>query len=344
MLGWKAGRRGGRTDVHGRPRAPRALGAVLAAMAALAASPASAQPVPSVGLIQWASCDEPALTRSFGPFLQGLAELGLEPGATIRLECRSALTSYDGLRQAAADLVALPVDIIVASSQPAAEAAERATSAIPIVAVISGDPVGAGFAKSLAEPGGNLTGLTYYATELTAKRLELLQEMVPGLGVVGVLSNPEVGDLPFEADTLEAAQRLGLGLLVEAVSLPADLPAAVGRLRAAGAEAVFILPDLMFASEAGRLAALALEHRLPCMAWGGWFVHAGCLMAYSSDYATMVHRLAYFVDRIIDGAAPGALPIEQPSTLILSLNLETAASLGIEVPASLMVLAGEIIE
>lgn len=204
--------------------------------------------------------------------------------------------------------------------------------------------MGAGFAKSLAEPGGNLTGLTYYATELTAKRLELLQEMVPGLGVVGVLSNPEVGDLPFEADTREAAQRLGLGLVIEVVSLPADLPAAVGQLKAAGAEAIFILPDLMLATEAGRLAELALEHRLPCTAWGGWFVHAGCLLAYSSDYATMVHRLAYFVDRIIDGAAPGALPIEQPSTLILSVNLGTAASLGIEVPASLMVLAGEIIE
>ncbi len=313
-------------------------------VAGLAVSPASARQVPLVGLVQWSSCDEPALTRGFGPFFAGLAELGHEPGTTVRLDCRAARGSYAGLRQAAAELVALPVDIIVANSQPAAEAARQVTSAIPIVSIISGDPVGAGFAKSLAEPGGNVTGLTYYATELTAKRLELLQEMVPGLGLVGVLSNPEVGDLPFEADTRTAAQRLGLDLVIESVSLPEELPASFGRLKAAGAETVFILPDLMFAAEAGRLAELALEHGLPCMAWGGWFADAGCLMAYSSDYATMIRRLAYFVDRIIDGAAPGGLPIEQPSTLILSINLKTADALVIEVPASLLVLAGEIVE
>lgn len=315
-----------------------------ATAAGLAVAPAWAQHVPVIGLIQWSTCDEPALTRSFGPFLEGLTEFGHAAGSTIQLECRAAQGNYVGLRDAAAALAALPVDIIVANSQPAADAARRATSTIPIVSILSGDPVGAGFARSLAEPGGNLTGLTYYATELTAKRLELLQEMVPGIEVVGVLSNPEVGDLPFEADTRAAAQRLGLGLVVESVSLPADLPASFGRLKAAGAEAVFILPDLMFASEAGLLAELALDHGLPCMAWGGWFAHAGCLMAYSSDYVAMARRLAYFVDRIVDGAAPGGLPIEQPSTLILSINLKTADTLGIEVPASLLVLAGEIIE
>jgi putative tryptophan/tyrosine transport system substrate-binding protein len=179
---------------------------------------------------------------------------------------------------------------------------------------------------------------------LPAKRLELLQEMVPGLGLVGVLGNPEAGDLPFEADTREAAQRLGLGLVAEAVSLPADLPAAVGQLKAAGAEALFILPDFNVGKR-GRAARRPRARAPPAVHGLGWLVRP-CRLP-GGLFVRLRHHgppLAYFVDRIIDGAAPGALPIEQPSTLILSLKLETAASLRIEVPASLMILAGEIIE
>lgn len=327
-----------------RVRRGRRFVALAAVLMVLAALPAPAEPVPRIGLIQWTSCDEPALSRGYGPFFEGLVEYGYHPGETILVDCRSAGSEYAGVGAAAAALVALPVDIIVANSQPAARAARQATSTIPIVGIVSGDPVGAGLAQSLAAPGGNLTGLTYYATELTAKRLELLHEMLPSLATVGVLYNPDVGDLPFRADTIAAAQRLGLALQIETVTRREDLPAAFARIEAAGADAVFVLPDLMLASEAQLLGDLALEHRLPCMAWGGWFVHAGCLMAYSSDYATMIRRLAYFVDRILLGASPAALPIEQPSTLMLAINLETADALGIEVPASLLVLADEIIE
>jgi putative ABC transport system substrate-binding protein len=248
------------------------------------------------------------------------------------------------LATAAADLVRLPVDVIVTASQPAGHAAREATATIPIVTIITGDPVAAGLARSLAKPGGNLTGLSYYATELTAKRLELLKEMIPEVTTVGVLANPNLSYLPFEEDTKRAGGRLGITARVHQVSEPADLKSAFSQMKAEGAQAVFVLPDLMFASEASRIAALALEHRLPTMAWGGWFTAAGCLMSYSSDYGAMNHRLAFYVDRILKGAKPGDLPIEQPATYTLSVNLKTAEALGVEVPQSILLLADEVIE
>jgi putative ABC transport system substrate-binding protein len=278
------------------------------------------------------------------PFMRGLGELGYKPGETVTIECRSAGRRYDGLATAAADLARLPVDVIVTDSEPAGRAALDATTTIPIVTIISGDPVGGGMARSLAKPGGNLTGVTYYATELTAKRLELLKEMIPEFTTVGVLANPNVSYMPFEEDTKRAAGRLGITARVHQVSEPTDLKSAFSQMKAEGAQAVFVLPDLMLASEASRIAALALEHRLPTMAWGGWYTEAGCLMAYSSDYRAMSHRLAFYVDRILKGAKPGDLPIEQPTTFKLSINLKTAAALGVEVPQSILMLADEVIE
>ena len=279
-----------------------------------------------------------------GPFMRGLGELGHKPGETVTIECRGAGRRYDGLATAAADLARLPVDVIVSDSEPAVRAALEATTTIPIVTIISGDPVGGGLARSLAKPGGNLTGVSYYATELTAKRLELLKEMIPEFTTVDVLANPDVSYLPFEEDTMRAAGRLGITARVHHVREPADLKNAFSQMTAESAQVVFVLPDLMLASEAPRIAALALEHRLPTMAWGGWYTKAGCLMAYSSDYGAMDHRLAFYVDRILKGAKPGDLPIEQPTTFKLSINLKTAAALGVEVPQSVLLLADEVIE
>jgi putative ABC transport system substrate-binding protein len=300
--------------------------------------------MPRIGVLSWPSCEEAWLTNITGPFMRGLGELGYKPGETVTIECRSAGRRYDGLATAAADLARLSVDVIISNSEPAGRAVQDATTTIPIVTIISGDPVGGGMVRSLAKPGGNLTGVTYYATELTAKRLELLKELIPEISTVGVLANPNVSYLPFEEDTKRAAGRLGITPSVYQVSEPADLKSAFSRMKAESVQAVFVLPDLMLAGEAPRIAALALEHGLPTMAWGGWFTKAGCLMAYASDYGAMSHRLAFYVDRILKGAKPGDLPIEQPTTFSLSINLKTAAALGVEVPQSILLLADEVIE
>lgn len=282
--------------------------------------------------------------NSASPFMRGLGEFGYRPGETIIIECQSAAGRYENLAAAATELVRLSVDVIVADSEPEGRAAHDATTTIPIATIISGDPVAGGLARSLAKPGGNVTGLTYYATELTAKRLELLKDMIPEITTVGILANPDVSYLPFEADAIRAAGRLGITPIIYQVREPADLETAFARMKAENAQAVFVLPDLVLGSEAPRIAALALEHRLPTMAWGGWYTSSGILMAYSANYGEMIHRLAFYVDRILKGANPGDLPIEQPTTFTLSINLKTARAIGVEVPQGILLLADEVIE
>lgn len=318
--------------------------ALVVTLPVLAAGQSLSTMMPRIGVLNWSSCEEAWLMNITGPFMRGLGELGYKPGETVTIECRSAGSRYENFAKAAADLARLPVDVIVTDSEPAGRAALEATATIPIAAIISGDPVAGGLARSLAKPGGNLTGLSYYATELTAKRLELLKEIIPDITTVGVLANPNVSYLPFEEDTKRAAGRLGITPSVYQVSEPADLESAFSRMKAESVQAVFVLPDLMLGNEAPRIAALALQHRLPTMAWGGWYTRAGCLMAYSSDYSEMIHRLAFYVDRILKGAKPGDLPIEQPTTFKLSISLKTAAALGVEVPQSILMLADEVIE
>jgi putative ABC transport system substrate-binding protein len=248
------------------------------------------------------------------------------------------------LPTAAAELVKLNVDVVVATSHPTAQAAHDATQTIPIVMIASGDPVAAGLVKSLDHPGGNVTGLTYYATELTAKRLELLREAVPSVTRIGVLANSAVAYLPFENDTLRAAAALGLSVVIHHVSEPPDIDAAIEEMANEGAGAVFVLPDLMLAGEAERIGRVALSHRLPTMAWGSWFTKAGGLMAYSADYPNMTRSLAGFVDKILKGAKPGDLPIEQPYLFRLSINPNTARALGISLSPSFVARVDDEIE
>jgi putative tryptophan/tyrosine transport system substrate-binding protein len=297
----------------------------------------SAVNLPRVGLLTWDACEMPDL-------IAGLEDLGRIPGKSIIIECRSAGKRYEGFATATADLVKLPVDVIVSTSQPAGYMAQAVTKTVPIVTILSGDPIGSGLVESLSKPGGNLTGLTYYATELTAKRLELLQEMVPGISSIGVLANPVVSYLPFEEDTRQAAQLLGLALVVRQVREPGELDEAVHQMKREGAQAVFVLPDMMFASEAKHIADLALAEKLPMMAWGGWFTETGGLMAYSADYGSLVRRLAVYVDKILKGAHPGNLPIEQPAHFEMSLNLRTARTIGVTIPPELLVRVDKVIE
>ena len=218
------------------------------------------------------------------------------------------------------------------------------TKTIPIVAIISGDPVASGLAQTLARPGGNLTGLTYYATELTGKRLELLMEAIPNLKIVDVLSNPAVDYLPFEKDTRLAAKRLGIDVRIHQVGNRDEISDAYIEMKANNAEAVFVLPDLMLADAAGHISNLALENGLPVMSWGYWYADVGCLISYSTWYPDLSYRMAFYVDRILKGTAPGDLPIEQPTRFVLSINLKTAKALNIELPQTLLFRADRFIE
>jgi putative ABC transport system substrate-binding protein len=294
--------------------------------------------VPHIGWLDfWPNCDASSLES-------GLRDLGYVPGTSVIIDCRSADRRYERLPAAAAELVKLNVDVIVAPSHPTAQAAHDATQTIPIVMIASGDPVASGLVKSLGHPGGNVTGLTYYATELTAKRLQLLRDAVPNLTKIGVLANPAVAYLPFEKDTLRAGTALGLDVVIHHVSEPSDIDNAIEEMAKEGAGAVFILPDLMLAGQAERIGRVALSHRLPTMAWGQWFSKAGCLMAYSAEYPNMTRSLAGFVDKILKGAKPGDLPIDQPYLFRLSINPHTARALGITLSPSFVARVDDEIE
>ncbi len=219
------------------------MGALIVALPSGAVGQSDTATIPRIGLLTWSACEEAWLLNSSGPFLRGLDELGHKPGESVLIECRSAGKSYDGLSAAAADLAQLPLDIIVGDSEPVAHAVRAETSTIPMVMIISGDPLDSGLAKSLAKPGGNVTGVTYYATELTAKRLEFLAELIPELKNVGVLANPNVAYMPFEEDAKRAASRLGITATVYQVREPEDLIEAFSQMKADGAQAVFVLPD-----------------------------------------------------------------------------------------------------
>jgi putative ABC transport system substrate-binding protein len=293
--------------------------------------------LPRIGLIGWKDC-------SPSDFEDALRDLGYTPGKNLIIECRDAGGQYSGLNGAAAALVALKVDVIAALNEPAAHAAQSATATIPIVMIASGDPVASGLVKSLARPGGNVTGLSYYATELTAKRLEILKQIVPAARRVAVLTNPEVAYLPFVRDTKRAADAAGVEIQVLEASDAAGIAAAFEAIEPAHFDALFILPDVMNSHEAPRIAKLALDRRLPTVAWGGWFAEVGCLAAYSADYGALERRAATYVDKILRGKSPADLPVEQPTAFRLILNVRTAKALGLTIPPSLIARADKVIE
>jgi putative ABC transport system substrate-binding protein len=269
---------------------------------------------------------------------------GRIPGKNVEIVCESAGGRYEGLTAAAKKLAERKVDVIMTSSQPAGRGAHEVTKTIPIITIISGDPVGGGLANSLARPGGNVTGVTYYATELTGKRLEILKEAVPALSVIGVLANPDLSYLPFEEDTKRAAETLHIRPIFEYVREPSEFADAFRRMRSEGVEAVFVLPDLVLAHNGQEIADLALASKLPGMSWGTWFTQQGLMLGYAADYQAMTRRLGFYVDQVLRGVSPGELPIEQPRNFILSVNVKTAQKLGVTLPQSLLSRADMVIE
>jgi putative ABC transport system substrate-binding protein len=315
------------------------------------------------GALAWAGATRaqaPAKVRRIGllsttspsvsaPWLQafrlGLRDLGWVEGKNISIEYRYAEGRRDRLPDLAADLVRLKVEVIVTSSGPAALAAQKATRAIPIVMASGGDPVALGLGESLARPGGNITGLSQMSPELSGKRLELLKEMVPKLSRVAVLWNPQGLSSPLGWKEIQLpARQLGIQLHSLEVRSPDDFNQAFEAASKARAGALFVMPDPVMVTNLKRIAGLAVKSRLPSIFHVSEFADAGGLATYGPDRVDMFRRAATFVDKILKGAKPADLPVEQPTRFELVINLKTAKTLGIKIPQSIMLQATRVIE
>ncbi len=283
--------------------------------------------------------------QSVEAFRQGLREHGYEEGKNIVVEHRYTETRLERVVEIAAEFVRLKVDVIVTSLDVATAEVKRQTQTIPIVMAISIDPVATGFVSSLAHPGGNVTGLSTMAPELAAKRLELLKEVVPGLSRVAFMWNTNVpGNLLEYKQAGDAARSMRLQLQSVEVSSVDDFERAFSALKTGGAEALIVAGSGLTSTNAGQIANLAMKHRLPSMVSSRDRVDAGGLMAYGPNLAEMWRRAAVYVVKILKGAKPGDLPIEQPTKFELIINLKTAKALELTLPPSLLRRADEVIQ
>jgi putative ABC transport system substrate-binding protein len=278
--------------------------------------------------------------------IQGLGEHGYEEGRNILIEYRFSEDRNERLPALASELLALPVDLIVASGTPASFAAAEATKTVPIVmGSMAADPVATGMIKSLAHPGGNVTGISQFSAQLVGKRLELLKEIVPGLALVAVLHNPPnpaYGPILQALDV--AAPTLSLQVLRVVAQVPQDLPLAFEAATAQGAGALLVPGDPLTTNRPGVVAGLERTYRLPTMMEFREFPEAGGLMSFGSNLFDNYRRSAAFVNKILKGANPGDLPMEQPVTFDLMINLTTAKVLGLSIPHSVLQQATEVIQ
>jgi putative ABC transport system substrate-binding protein len=276
-------------------------------------------------------------------FRQGLRELGYVEGQNVTIEHRSPEWKYERLPGLAADLVHLKVDVIVAASPAATEAAKRATSTIPIVFTVSGDPVADGLVASLARPGGNITGLATISPELLGKQLEILKGVAPKVSRVAILQNPNT-----HRGVLRQAEGAARGLGVQLLSLeartPSEIETAFATMRSQRANGILVLRDAVFRAQRHQITALAAKNRLPAVYGLREEAEAGGLIAYGASVPQLYRRAATYVDKILKGAKPADLPVEQPTTFELVINLKTAKALGLTVPPSLLHRADQVIE
>jgi putative tryptophan/tyrosine transport system substrate-binding protein len=278
-------------------------------------------------------------------FRQGLHNLGWVEGATVRIEYRFADGRSERLPGLVAELVNLKVAIIVAAVATDALAAAQATKTIPIVMASAGDPVAAGLVRSLARPGGNITGLTQISTDLAAKRLELLKEVAPEAARVAVLWNPEDASSVLSwREIQDPARQLGFELHSLQVRENAQLDAAFASATGAHDSAITVLPAPIFVDNRKRIADFAAANRLPSVFHLPEFVHVGGLLSYGPDRADLFRRAATYVDKILKGVNPGDLAVEQPTKFQLVINLKAAKALGLRFPQSLLASADEVIE
>jgi len=308
------------------------------------AARAQQKAMPVIGYLEPNSPSGPGASF-LAAFRQGLTEAGYVEGQNLAIEYRWAESHSDRLSALAADLVRRKVDIIVASGSQAVRAAQRATQSTPIVMTGSSDPVGTGLVASLARPGGNITGLSLQSPEVSGKRLELLIKIVPGLSRVAVLLNPDDPPALLALQESEiAARALNIKLQDTEVRQPDDFDTAFTSAMAFRPEALVILSAPMLDAHAGRIAEWAVKNRLPSIYPFQDFPEAGGLMSYGPDLKDNFRRAATYVDKILKGAKPGDLPIEQPTKFELVINLKTAKALDLTVSQVLLTQADEVIE
>jgi len=291
------------------------------------------------------------LLVSWGPdsriaqaFREGLRDRGYTEGRDVVIEWRTPSGDYDRVPQLAADLVKSKVDVIVVDGTVGTRALKQATSTIPIVMALVADPVGSGLVANLAHPGGNITGFTIMIPDLSAKQLQLLKEAVPRLGRVTVLWNPNT---PYSAKVLgelkAAASSLSIELKFVGARRPEEITAALSAESRAHAEALYVIEDPLFTTHRTTILKLASKARVPTMYGGRHWVEGGGLISYGANYDDLARRSAEYVDRILKGAQPADLPIEQPTKFELAVNLKTAKTLGVTIPESILLRADEVI-
>jgi putative ABC transport system substrate-binding protein len=313
--------------------------------APLAADAQQAAKVHRIGLLGGSPPNSPGGRRAWEGFFQGMRELGYVEGQNILAEGRFYGDRTDRLPALAAELVRLNVDVIVAGAPPAPEAAQRATSTIPIVMANHADPVGSGLVASLARPGRNVTGLSTQAPDLAGKRLQLLKEAVPGISRVAVLSNPTIPSQALELrEAKVAAGSLKVQLQMLEARAPSDFAGVFSAMTKERAGGVIILTSSMFYAERTRIAELAAQSRVPAIYAVKEFAEAGGLMTYGINIHESFRRAAIYVDKILKGAKPADLPVEQPTKFELVINLKTAKALGLTIPPSLLQGADEVIQ
>jgi putative ABC transport system substrate-binding protein len=314
-------------------------GAAAAALAWPHTARAQAAAKPVVGFLHQASIENYA--AFVAAFRKGLGEFGYIERQSVTIEYRWAEGRYDRLPGLAADLVRKPVAAICAAYYPAALAAKAATAAIPIVFIVGSDPVDGGLVATLNRPGGNLTGVTQFTNALIAKRLELLRELVPGVALIGVLMNV---DNPNTRDLQAAARAVGQQILILGVGGQRGFDAAFTSLVERQAGALFISPDAFFQSRRDEIIGLAARHAIPAIYGGRENSEAGGLISYGASQTRVSHQAGLYMGRILKGERPGDLPVMQPTTFELVINLKTAKALGLEVPPMLLARADEVIE
>jgi putative ABC transport system substrate-binding protein len=313
------------------------------AMTAPRALCAQQKPIPVIGFL--GSTAPGPLAPFLTAFRQGLSEMGYVDGQNVALENRWAEDHYDRLPGLAADLVSRNVDLIATNSMPSALAAKKATSTIPVVFETGIDPVEAGLVASFARPGGNLTGVCMLTAALMPKRLELLTELVPHASLVGLLANstaPTAGQMIGEAE--EAARTKGLQLPIVKVSTESEIDAAFAGLARQHADALAVIPDPLFLGRREQLVALAARHAIPAIYPLREFADSGGLISYAASLTAAFHLLGVYAAKILNGAKPADLPVQQPTTFELVVNLKTAQALGLTVAPSILARATEVIE
>jgi len=318
---------------------------VLAAASVCAPGRLAAQPkIRRIGYLTLQPISErPSPERA--AFLAGLRELGYQPGRNLAIEYRSAANDPERLPELAADLVKLRVEVLVANGSEVAAVAKAATATLPVVFTSAGDPVYAGLVKSYARPGGNLTGLSFVALELGAKRVALVKEILPQARRLTVMWNARDPISGREWDQARSAART-LGIAVDPVPIGEtdDLARALAALPKSRPDALLVIVDTRMVGFRKIIAEAAIKARIPCVA--GWreYVTAGALASYAPDFRALFHRAAFYVDRILRGAKPADLPVEQPSKFELVVNVKTGRAIGITIPKAVLLRADEVIE